>query len=50
MLLEEARRHALDRLVQNATTIGANAIQMMRFDSAESGNTISEIWPVERRL
>jgi uncharacterized protein YbjQ (UPF0145 family) len=40
-MLEEARRHALDRLVQNATTIGAN--QMVRFDSAETGNTMSEI-------
>ena len=42
-MLEEARRHALDRLVQNATTVGANAIQMVRFDSAEIGNTMSEI-------
>ena len=25
-LLEEARRHALDRLVENATAMGANAI------------------------
>jgi uncharacterized protein YbjQ (UPF0145 family) len=42
-LLEEARRHAIDRLVQNATTMGANAVVMMRFDSAEIGNTMSEI-------
>ena len=42
-LLEEARRHALDRLVQNATAMGANAILMMRYDSAEIGNTMSEI-------
>jgi uncharacterized protein YbjQ (UPF0145 family) len=42
-LLEEARRHALDRLVENATTMGANAILMMRYDSAEIGNTMSEI-------
>ena len=42
-MLEEARRHALDRLVQNATAMGANAILMMRFDSAEIGNTMSEI-------
>jgi uncharacterized protein YbjQ (UPF0145 family) len=42
-MLEEARRHALDRLVQNATIMGANAVLMMRFDSAEIGNTISEI-------
>ena len=42
-LLEEARRHALDRLVQNATAMGANAVLMMRYDSAEIGNTMSEI-------
>ncbi len=42
-LLEEARRHAVDRLVQNATSMGANAILMMRFDSAEIGQTMSEI-------
>ena len=42
-LLEEARRHALDRLVENATAMGANAIVMMRYDSAEIGNTMSEI-------
>jgi uncharacterized protein YbjQ (UPF0145 family) len=42
-LLEEARRHAVDRLVRNATTMGANAIVMMRFDSSEIGQTMSEI-------
>ena len=42
-LLEEARRDAVDRLVQNATTMGANAVLMMRFDSAQIGQTISEI-------
>jgi uncharacterized protein YbjQ (UPF0145 family) len=42
-LLEEARRHAVDRLVRNATEMGANAILMMRFDSAEIGQTMSEI-------
>ena len=42
-LLEEARRHAVDRLVTNATVMGANAIVMMRFDSAEIGQTMSEI-------
>jgi uncharacterized protein YbjQ (UPF0145 family) len=42
-MLEEARRHALDRLVHNATAMGANAILMMRFDSAEIGTTMSEI-------
>ncbi len=42
-LLEEARRHAVDRMVQNATEAGANAIVMMRFDSSEIGQTMSEI-------
>ena len=42
-MLEEARRHAVDRLVENATLMGANAIIMMRFDSAEIGQTMSEI-------
>jgi uncharacterized protein YbjQ (UPF0145 family) len=42
-LLEEARRHAVDRLVQNATAMGGNAVLMMRFDSAEIGQTMSEI-------
>src|ERR1700679_3308018 len=38
-----APRHALDRLVENATAMGANAILMMRYDSAEIGQTMSEI-------
>ena len=42
-LLEEARRHAIDRMVENATAMGANGIVMMRFDSAEIGQTMSEI-------
>jgi uncharacterized protein YbjQ (UPF0145 family) len=42
-LLEDARRHAIDRMVKNAQNMGANAIVMMRFDSAEMGQTMSEI-------
>ncbi len=42
-MLEEARRHAVDRMVQNATMMGANGIVMMRFDSSEIGQTMSEI-------
>ena len=42
-LLEEARRHAIDRMVENATAMGANAVIMMRLDSAEIGQTMSEI-------
>jgi len=42
-LLEQARRHATDRMVQNAQLMGANAVVMMRFDSSEIGQTMSEI-------
>src|SRR5579859_7409915 len=42
-MLEEARRHALDRLAANAQTMGANAVIMMRFDSSEIGQSMSEI-------
>ncbi|HEX5314748.1 MAG TPA: YbjQ family protein [Gammaproteobacteria bacterium] len=42
-LLEEARRHAIDRMVENATAMGANAVVMMRFDSSEIGQTMSEV-------
>ncbi len=42
-MLEEARRQALDRLVQNATAMGANAVVMMRFDGSEIAQSMSEI-------
>ncbi len=42
-LLEQTRRQAIDRMVANATTMGANAVVMMRFDSSEMGQTMSEI-------
>ncbi len=42
-MLEEARRHATDRMVRNASLMGANAVIMMRFDSSEIGQTMSEI-------
>jgi uncharacterized protein YbjQ (UPF0145 family) len=42
-LLEETRRQAVDRMVRNATAMGANAVVMMRFDSSEIGQTMSEI-------
>jgi uncharacterized protein YbjQ (UPF0145 family) len=42
-LLEETRRQAVDRLVRNATSMGANAVIMMRFDSSEIGQYMSEI-------
>jgi uncharacterized protein YbjQ (UPF0145 family) len=42
-LLEDTRRQAIDRMVQNATLMGANAVLSMRFDSSEIGSTMSEI-------
>ena len=42
-LLEQTRREAIDRMVTNATLMGANAVVMMRFDSSEIGQTMSEI-------
>ena len=42
-MLEEARRHAVDRMVKNAAAMGADAVIMMRFDSSELGQTMSEI-------
>jgi len=42
-LLEDARRHAVDRMVANATAMGANAVIRMQYDSSEIGTTMSEI-------
>ena len=42
-VLEDARRHALDRLVQNTLLMGANGVIGMRFDSTEIGGNMSEI-------
>jgi uncharacterized protein YbjQ (UPF0145 family) len=42
-LLEDTRRQALDRMVQNATLMGANAVISMRFDSSQIGGSMSEI-------
>src|SRR5580693_3889399 len=42
-LNEDARRQALDRMVQNAAAMGANAVTMMRFDSTGMGAGTSEI-------
>jgi uncharacterized protein YbjQ (UPF0145 family) len=42
-LNEDSRRQALDRMVQNASAMGANAVTMMRFDSTEMGKSMSEI-------
>ena len=42
-LVEQTRRHAIDRLVENAAAMGANGVLMMRFDSSEMGQTMSEV-------
>ena len=42
-LLEDSRRHAMDRMVQNAQLLGANAVIGMRFDSSEIGQSLTEI-------
>ena len=43
VMLEDARKQAIDRLVKNATAMGANAVVMMRFDSSEIGQNMSEV-------
>lgn len=42
-LLEDSRRHAIDRMVENAKLLGANAVVAMRFDSSEMGQQLTEI-------
>jgi len=42
-LFDDARRQAIDLLVQYATRMGANAVLSMRFDSSELAGTMSEI-------
>jgi uncharacterized protein YbjQ (UPF0145 family) len=42
-LLEDTRRQAIDRMVANATLMGATAVITFRFDSSEIGSTMSEI-------
>ncbi|HEY1466753.1 MAG TPA: heavy metal-binding domain-containing protein [Acidimicrobiales bacterium] len=42
-LVEDSRRHAMDRMIENANVLGANAIVAMRFDSSEVGQGLTEI-------
>lgn len=42
-LLEDTRRHAIDRMVRNAQAMGADAVVMMRFDSSEIGGYMTEV-------
>ena len=42
-LVEDSRRHALDRMIENARLLGATGIVSMRFDSSEVGQSLTEI-------
>jgi uncharacterized protein YbjQ (UPF0145 family) len=42
-MVEDARRQAIDRMVENASLMGANAVIRMMFDSTEMGATMTEI-------
>lgn len=42
-MVEDARKQAMDRMVQNAHAMGADAVIMMRFDSGDIGQNMSEI-------
>src|SRR5215831_17244921 len=42
-LLEDSRRHAIDRMIDNARLLGGNAVVAMRFDSSEIGQQLTEI-------
>jgi len=42
-LLEDSRRHAIDRMIENARLLGANAVIAVRFDSSEIGGQFTEI-------
>lgn len=42
-LLEDSRRHAIDRMVENAGLMGAEAVVAVRFDSSEIGQQFTEI-------
>jgi uncharacterized protein YbjQ (UPF0145 family) len=42
-LLEDSRRHAIDRMVENGRLMGAEAIVAVRFDSSEIGQQFTEI-------
>jgi len=42
-LVEDSRRHAIDRMIENAQLIGATGIVSMRFDSSDVGQSLTEI-------
>jgi uncharacterized protein YbjQ (UPF0145 family) len=42
-MVEDGRKQAMDRMVKNAAAMGADAVIMMRFDSGDIGQNMSEI-------
>ena len=42
-LVEDTRRHAIDRLIESAKLMGGNAVIMMRFDSGEIAQAMNEV-------
>ncbi|CAH8772477.1 YbjQ family protein [Paenibacillus dendritiformis] len=42
-MIEDARRQAMDRMIENAHAMGGDAITMMRFDSGDVAQNMSEI-------
>jgi uncharacterized protein YbjQ (UPF0145 family) len=42
-LVEDSRRHALDRMIENAKLVSADGVVSMRFDSSEMGQSMTEI-------
>lgn len=41
--LEEARRHAVERMIAHAQGMGANAVTGLRFDSSDVGDGLVEV-------
>ena len=42
-VVEEAREHALERMIDHAQQLGGNAVIGIRFDSSDVGNGLAEI-------
>jgi uncharacterized protein YbjQ (UPF0145 family) len=42
-LVDEARKEAVERLMEHAKSLGANAVLGVRFDSSDMGNGLAEI-------
>ncbi|MBD5603901.1 MAG: heavy metal-binding domain-containing protein [Candidatus Eremiobacteraeota bacterium] len=42
-MVEDSRRQAIDRMAQNASLMGANAVVRMMFDSSEMNQSMNEV-------